>query len=60
MPVELTPTERAAATSQLADALEEWGDVDPAGRRAWETAFLQDPEADPQTYAGRSVSVPAP
>ncbi|MCX4681383.1 hypothetical protein OG413_40005 [Streptomyces sp. NBC_01433] len=59
VPVELTPAERAVAASQLADVLQEWGDVDPEGRNAWETAFLQDAEADPETYAGRHGRRPA-
>ncbi|MFJ5817330.1 hypothetical protein ACIQGT_26050 [Streptomyces sp. NPDC093108] len=53
VPVALTPTERDVADSQLADALLEWGDVDPAGRTAWEKAFLQDPEANPEVYVSR-------
>ncbi|MFG2767806.1 hypothetical protein [Streptomyces rubiginosohelvolus] len=53
VPVALTPDERAAAEIRLADALQEWGDVDPAGRTLWETAFLQDADANPETYATR-------
>lgn len=60
VPVALTPTERADADSQLADALEEWGDIDPAGRTAWETAFLQDPEANPDAYVSRCHRTASP
>ncbi|MGW6202113.1 hypothetical protein ACWF9B_00435 [Streptomyces sp. NPDC055089] len=58
--VALTATDRAVADSQLADTLQEWGDVDPEGRTAWETARLQDPKANPEAYASRCHRTPAP
>lgn len=53
VPVQNTAAERAVAASLLADALEEWGDVDPDGRAAWEAAFQDDADANPETYARR-------
>ncbi|MFI9018725.1 hypothetical protein ACIGZI_32295 [Streptomyces griseus] len=53
LPVAPTPDERATAHNQLADALQEWGDIDPDGRTAWEKAFLQDAEARPEAFAAR-------
>ncbi|MFC9342874.1 hypothetical protein ACFT0G_06115 [Streptomyces sp. NPDC057020] len=53
VPVENTARERAVAASLLADTLIEWGDVDPEGRAAWEAAFLDDADANPEAFARR-------
>ncbi|MFF8506743.1 hypothetical protein ACF064_01520 [Streptomyces sp. NPDC015492] len=53
VPVENTAAERAVAASLLADALIEWGEADPQGYAAWEAAFQDDADANPEQYARR-------
>lgn len=53
VPVENTPAERAVAASLLADTLAEWADADPNGYAAWERAFQDDANANPETFARR-------